>query len=170
MTIEKVQRLADGKLFQEVTLDFCWCQVAYYREKILSTFYLMSQPLFAKLLSSTGSVFLPATPSFIAKIYEYKEGLRKNYCEPEFLDGDEVREHVFLVKGHLTIFVSDLDILGKKDDQLAKICTTLQQVNSELSSTGPPGQKERLQRFLATILLDRPLESMKMLRLRRKGP
>jgi hypothetical protein len=29
-TIEKVQRLAGGELFQEVTLGFCWCQGAYY--------------------------------------------------------------------------------------------------------------------------------------------
>jgi hypothetical protein len=160
-TIVKVQQLA------EVTLDFCCCQGAYYREKIKSTFCLMSLPLFAKLLSSTASVFLPATPSFIAKIYKYKQNLRRHYCEP---DGDEVREHVFLVTGHLTILVSDLDILGNKDDQVAKICTTLQQVKSKLSSTGSLGQKERLQQILATVLLDRPLESMKRLRLPPKSP
>ena len=79
-----------------------------------------------------------------------------------------MRDHVLLVKGHLSIPVSGMKELGKPDDQLGKISTTLQQVVSELSLTGASNKKSALQSYLATILLDLSLESMKMLRLRRK--
>ncbi len=94
--------------------------------------------------------------------------MRKDYCDAKFLDANKVRDHVLLVKGHLSIPVSGMKELGKPDDQLGKISTTLQQVVSELSSTGASNKKSALQSYLATILLDLSLESMKMLRLRRK--
>jgi hypothetical protein len=168
-TMDKVQRLAGGQQFQEVTFDFCWCQDAYYREKIKSSFHLNSSPLISKLLSRDGSVFFPSTPCFIARIFKNQDCLSKDYCKVEFLDANEVRDHVLRVRGHLSIPVSGMKELDKPDDPLGKISTTLQQVAGELLSTGSSNKKSALHSYLASILFDRSLESMKMLRLRRKN-
>jgi hypothetical protein len=168
-TIDGVLLLTGGSRFQEVTLDFCWCQSAYYSTRISPSFFSKSLSFIRQLLTGDGSIFLPCIPSFVARTYENRANLRLDFEPVEFLDLNDVREMVQLVKGHESIPDTEWLELEKKPDQLGDIATTLLSVQGQLSPTGPSSDGKGLKEYIESILRDRKLSEMKMIQLRPQG-
>jgi hypothetical protein len=164
-TIDKILVLTSGRKFEEITLDYCWCENAYYADRIRASFFHNSLPLLSNLLTDTGSIFLPSIPWFILKTYEARVGLRGIFKNMEFLDMETAGEVVAIVKGHDSISATEMEDLGKGANQLEKICATMVSVKSQVASTSAANERRCLETFVTSILQGRPLESIKLIRL-----
>jgi hypothetical protein len=122
-------------------------------------------PLLSKLLTSTGLIFLPSIPWFVAKTYESRAELKRVFKLVEFLDLETAGQLVSVVRGHNSISVFELEKMGKPKYQLKKISASMASVKSQLSSTGALSESKGLHGFVNKILQGRPLESMKMIQL-----
>ncbi len=164
-TIERIIQQTNGTKFHEISLDFCWCENSYYSERMKESFFNCSLPLLSKLLTDTGSIFLPFIPCFIARTYAYRFHLQKSFKEVKYLNLETVRQNVSIVKGHESVSHNVMGQLGKESKQLDRIQTSITAVHSELSPTGALMEKKQLNKYIMSILLGRTIETMKMIRL-----
>jgi hypothetical protein len=164
-TINKIMVLTLGRKFEEITLDYCWCENAYYADRIRASFFHNSLPLLSKLLTETGSIFLPSIPWFILQTYKARVELNSLFKNVEFVDLETARKVVAIVKGHDSITATAMEELGKGANQLEKIRASMASVKSQVASTSAANERRCLENYVSNILQGRPLESIKLIRL-----
>jgi hypothetical protein len=161
-TITHILTLPSGRKFEEITLDYCWCENAYYSERISASFF-HKIAYFALDAVDTDWFYLFAMHClFHCKTFESRVQLRRIFSSLEFVDMKSAGKIISMVKGHDSLSVYEIEKTGKGVNQLERIGASMASVITELSSTGDLSNRKDVHSFVSDILQGCQLESMKL--------